>query len=266
MLFIKKISVLCVLFSCLLVLHSCEKETAGTTTTSTTSSTGNTVIEEGLTFTSPGTLTVTFNHQFKEKALQLAPTSYVTNANDTVRFTEIRYYITNVELTTKAGTKVNLGNANLIDFLPPNTSSFSINNIPVGNYTSLSYLIGVDSIRNSGGVQEGDLDPSNGMFWTWNTGYVFLRCKGRFGIAESAFSLDIGGTRNLMVSNHSLIPFKKSGTSATINFNMDIANMFNTPNSYSLITDPADIHTAGSSAIAKLKPNIINAFSIKDIQ
>lgn len=266
MLFIKKISVLCILFSSLLVLHSCEKETTGTTTTSTTATTGNTFIEEGLTFTSVGNLTININHVFDNEALKLAPQSYVTNSLDTIRFTRLAYYITNVTLTTVAGTQVNLGNANLISFIPPNQNTFTINNIPEGHYKSISYLIGVDSIRNTGGLQEGDLDPNFGMFWVWNTGYVFVRLNGRFGYRETGFSFDIGGTENVMSASHTLTGFKKSGTSAIIDLNMNTASIFNTPNSYSLLTNPTDIHNAASPGIVKLKPNISAAFSLKNVQ
>jgi hypothetical protein len=49
--------------------------------------------------------------------------------------------------------------------------------VPAGRYTKLGFLIGVDSIRNVSGVQTGALDPAEGMFWTWSTGYIMAKME-----------------------------------------------------------------------------------------
>jgi len=38
------------------------------------------------------------------------------------------------------------------------------------NWKSLSFLLGVDTVRNHTGSQTGDLSPSKSMYWNWNTG------------------------------------------------------------------------------------------------
>jgi hypothetical protein len=50
---------------------------------------------------------------------------------------------------------------------------------PQGTYKALQILIGVDSTRNVSGIQSGALDPANGMFWSWNTGYIFAKLEGK---------------------------------------------------------------------------------------
>ncbi|KYP15543.1 MAG: hypothetical protein A1D16_21515 [Flavihumibacter sp. CACIAM 22H1] len=50
--------------------------------------------------------------------------------------------------------------------------------IPPGTYSNLEFLLGVDSARNVSGVQSGALDPLKGMFWTWNSGYIFAKLEG----------------------------------------------------------------------------------------
>ncbi|MFM1792223.1 MAG: hypothetical protein RLZZ252_577 [Bacteroidota bacterium] len=37
----------------------------------------------------------------------------------------------------------------------------------------------MDSLHNCSGIQEGALSPSNGMFWSWSTGYIFVRVEGK---------------------------------------------------------------------------------------
>ena len=50
--------------------------------------------------------------------------------------------------------------------------------IPNGEYTKVNYTIGVDAARNTEGAQDGALDLVNGMFWSWNTGYIFMKMEG----------------------------------------------------------------------------------------
>jgi hypothetical protein len=251
----------------LLIVQSCKEgdKDDNTTATSSASTTGST-FESGITYNSKGKLTLMFNPTFGAQAFELSPKSYVTAAADTIRITQLTYYVSNVTLTTSAGNKINLGNYELISQIPGQQAKVLLDSIPAGCYTSISYMIGVDSLANSTGVHTGALDPSYGMYWTWSTGYVFLRLKGRFTSQNTAYSFDIGGDGNVMNVNHDLSNYKTGGTALTANINVDVAKFFNTPNKYDLKTDAIDIHSAGVPSIAKLKVNIANAFNITAIQ
>ena len=55
--------------------------------------------------------------------------------------------------------------------------------------------LGVDSVLNYNGVHEGALDPINGMYWTWQTGYINCKLEGNI-ICDSSrksFEYHIGG-------------------------------------------------------------------------
>lgn len=70
--------------------------------------------------------------------------------------------------------------------------------IAAGTYQSFQFLLGVDSARNVSGVQSGALDPYKGMFWTWNSGYIFAKLEGRSPDATTPNNLveyHIGGFR-----------------------------------------------------------------------
>lgn len=65
-------------------------------------------------------------------------------------------------------------------------------------FRRISFQAGVDSIRNISGAQTGALDPLNGMFWTWNTGYINVRLEGQSPNAntpDGRFEYHIGGFR-----------------------------------------------------------------------
>ena len=65
-----------------------------------------------------------------------------------------------------------------------------------GDYSSISFTIGVDSLHNCSGLQLGALDPVKGMFWAWNTGYIFMKLEGKSPYSKSPsniFEYHIGG-------------------------------------------------------------------------
>lgn len=124
--------------------------------------------------------------------------AYRNGSNELFQITRFRFYLSNIELTGPAGTRTREQNSyHLIDGLDPASQSFSFSAVP-GSYDSLHFWIGVDSTRNVSGAQSGALDPTNGMFWTWNTGYIFAKLEGRSPASTAAnqqFSYHIGGFR-----------------------------------------------------------------------
>jgi hypothetical protein len=72
----------------------------------------------------------------------------------------------------------------------------TFNKIPQGNIIAMSFNIGVDSIKSISGVHGGDLDPSNGMYWSWNSGYINAKLEGRSSSClthRNTFEFHIGG-------------------------------------------------------------------------
>lgn len=92
----------------------------------------------------------------------------------------LKYYISNVIFTREDGLKFKLNRYDLIDIEAPESSIIPVNDIPEGTYTSIQLSMGVDSIRNHTGAQDGDLDPVYGMAWPWNTGYIFYKHEGQY--------------------------------------------------------------------------------------
>ncbi len=216
---------------------------------------------------STGTITFNISHVFGNNPLQFSE-SYLT-ANDTIRIqSQFAYYFSNIKLTKTDNTIYSPGNFFLvhydIDSQNPDSTTITINNVPQGDYKTLSFVIGVDSLHNHTVGQTGALDPSMGMCWFWNTGYVFYRLKGNFGATNTSFSLDLGGDENIMSyefpANFSL------ADSRTINIKMDIKELFQNPYSYNLKVDDKDIHSTTSKGISKLVQNSKDMMSILSIQ
>lgn len=70
---------------------------------------------------------------------------------------------------------------------------------------SISFLLGVDSLINEQGVKGGALDPLNGMYWTWRTGYINLKIEGSLRIKggnEQSFAYHLGGFLEPYAQDH----------------------------------------------------------------
>ena len=116
----------------------------------------------------------------------------VTPLGEPITITNLKYYLSNFQLINAGGNTITLPVAYFLVNEKNNASKTITLKLPGGNYRAIRMLIGVDSSRNVSGVQEGALDPALGMFWSWNTGYIFAKLEGvtyhigGFKAAESA--------------------------------------------------------------------------------
>ncbi|MXV15283.1 MbnP family protein [Hufsiella ginkgonis] len=129
--------------------------------------------------TGTGKVNLEFQHVVGSQALQLNTQTY-TNANgDDYKVTTFKYYVSNFSFLKADGSKVSIPESYLLVNAADNASALqTIENIPAGDYTGVELTLGVDEARNFAGAQTGSLDPAKGMFWSWNTGYIFLMFEG----------------------------------------------------------------------------------------
>jgi len=144
-----------------------------------------------------GSFNVEFENQVDGEALVLDTKTY-TNANgDQYNINTFKYYVSNVTLTkADGGTYVVPESYYLVDASKASSSLVTVSDVPAGDYTKISFLIGVDKERNTSGAQTGALDPALGMFWTWNSGYIFLKLEGtspQSTAANNKLTFHIGG-------------------------------------------------------------------------
>jgi hypothetical protein len=126
---------------------------------------------------SQGTIRVSFENLIGSQPLELNNQSYLNPFNETYTVSKFRYYISNVQLKGPSGTAANVNGYYLVDAAIPASKSFEFIT-EEQSFTSIEFLVGVDSVRNISGAQTGALDPLNDMFWTWNSGYVMLKLEG----------------------------------------------------------------------------------------
>lgn len=105
-------------------------------------------------------------------------TAYTNAFGETFVATKYKYYITNISLTDASGAKHLIPDTYFLVDEGAAASKTLLFDVPVGSYKAVSFLLGVDSLRNVSGAQKGALDPLYDMFWTWSTGYVMAKLEG----------------------------------------------------------------------------------------
>ncbi len=214
--------------------------------------------------TDGGSIAFNMSYNYKGEAIVFGSKKYSNAANDTFTINELKHYLTNVILTKADGETLNLGNYNLLDAKVPGSQTFTLKNIPAGNYTKLSFLLAVDSAKNHGGLQEGALDPAYGMFWTWSTGYIFYRINGGTNAGQN-YSFDLGGDENLPDVSLDLKAYKLKAVNAKLALAMDVNEMFQNPNLFSFKTDGYTIHSGIDPAGKKLSDNMKDMVTIQSL-
>lgn len=149
-----------------------------------------------------GDIELEFDHKWGMNWAAFSMNTEMTHPStgEKMTFTTLRYYISNVKLKKEDGSWWNENESCHLITVGTNTSpKVKLEDVPVGKYTAIEYTIGVDSTRNVSGAQTGALAPSNGMFWSWLTGYIFIKAEGTSpdsGASNGEFKFHIGGFRN----------------------------------------------------------------------
>lgn len=177
----------------------------------------------------------------------------------------LKYYISGIVLLNENGSWVTFRNYDLIDIDDANSSWITAPKIPFGRYTKLRFALGVDSVRNHIGAQDGDLDPIHGMIWDWNTGYIFYKHEGHYKANDGStrpLTQHLGTDRGF---SYVEIPINWDVTaeSKAMYLNFDINNMYNNPAvDFNIDGERMSTTAADISWVDMLASNTSDAFSV----
>lgn len=235
-----------ILSTLLIAAFACKKETEETPSNDTTGSV-NIMIDNVM------------KNSAEDKANLMLQSPYITAGGDTLTFSKFKYFISNLYLINESGDSIEIPQSyHLIEStLESNTKVINLTNIPSGNYTSLVYNIGLDSVANHDEtIIEGDLDPNYDMSWNWQVGYKFFNFEGSYtgdtssgnflyhlGKTENIRTLTLDFPRNLVIGNDINSP-------SMVHIIADINKIFNNVNTIDIdisnrvMVGPADQLTA----------------------
>jgi hypothetical protein len=235
-----------------------------------------------------GSMLVHFDNVVGNADLALNSGTYINAAGEDFTVTKLNYYVSNIKLTKPDGSS----------FTVPKDSSYfliregnvpsqtvRINNIPIGNYTGIEYIIGIDSLKSIAdpSTRKGVLDESTGptneeaMYWNWNPGYIFLKFEGlseASTIANGKYEYHIGGfggrtektlnnIKTVKLSFGNQPAAVTTNTTPQVYIKADILKIFDGPTQLSIAKNSAVMFMPFSANIAA---NYANMFSVKEVQ
>jgi len=152
-------------------------------------------------------LSIEFDNIVGGQNLYLNSGSYTNAAGETFSVSLLQYFISNIKVQKADGTEYVIPQDSSYFLIREGDEDFSeaLVNVPEADYTRLTFTVGVDSLRSTMDVSKrtGVLDPSggmaDGMYWGWNSGYIFFKMEGLSdaapvdGSGQHKFRYHIGG-------------------------------------------------------------------------
>ncbi|MES2747954.1 MAG: MbnP family protein [Bacteroidota bacterium] len=137
-----------------------------------------------------------FQLKFEESPLEFRKT-YISKNQDTLQISTFKCYISGLQLHYADQTVFTEPNSfHLLDGDAIETLSIPIVVDKSKEITKVVFNIGIDSTTSVSGALAGDLDPTKGMYWAWQSGYINMKLEGKSSSCKTRkneFQFHIGG-------------------------------------------------------------------------
>ena len=180
-------------------------------------------------------LTINFTQTVDAEELTTNSMIYSNSAGENYDVRTLKYLISDITLHAENGNEIILSDIHFIDISEESTFSFTVEDLPNNNYTSISYKMGLDTIKNTNNLHINESYHS-AMAWpeTNGGGYHYMKLEGAYNNDSTFYNTHTGGTMGgdysfNNVDNISLTIDDDLGD-VSININMDINNWYNSPN------------------------------------
>jgi len=122
---------------------------------------------------------------------------YVSKTGDSIQFNKVKFYLTDFkfELANKSYHEINTS-FYLIDVFNESTLFQSLALPKRKKVKKVCFSLGVKGSLSESGAHSGDLDPANGMYWAWQSGYINMKIEGvssNCPARKNKFTFHIGG-------------------------------------------------------------------------
>ncbi len=116
--------------------------------------------------------------------------------NDSLIISTLKCYVGNFQFWKNGKPVFAEKTYHLLDLEDETTLCLSVDLPGDIDLDSIVFGIGVDSLTTASGVLGGDLDPTKGMFWAWQSGYINLKLEGtssKCPTRKGRFEFHLGG-------------------------------------------------------------------------
>jgi hypothetical protein len=180
-------------------------------------------------------LTINFTQTIDGSELTTNSMIYTNSAGEDYDVQTLKYLISNINLHSDDGNTLLLDEVHFIDISDQSTYSFTVKDVPNNNYTSISYTMGLDTVRNVNNFYINESYHS-AMAWpeTNGGGYHYMKLEGAYNNDSTFYNTHTGGTMGGDYSFNNMedisLTVNDDLGDVSININMEINNWYNSPN------------------------------------
>lgn len=148
-------------------------------------------------FAQTKTATICLQPVFNTQHLVPGKMYFDTKTRDSIRIDLLSFYVSGVTFLYHDSVVVQMNDFfHLVNMEDTASLRFRCNFEKPVVYDKVRFNIGIDSVTNVSGAFGGDLDPTKGMYWTWQSGYINFKLEGYSPLCNTRnhkFQYHIGG-------------------------------------------------------------------------
>lgn len=219
----------------------------------------------------PGSITLQLSQSVAGEPVEIEQLKYVNQAGHTYSVVNLKYYLSEIQLTGNDGNSIAYNKIHLRDIHDPATRDITINNAPNGEYNSISFIFGLNEVVNIDGGLDNTVENIN-MEWPipGDQGYHYMKFEGRYDSLNTgtirSFNVHTGatmGNQNYFRVTLPLTGINVASDSWMINLNMDLHEWLHNPITFDFVGHERIM--MNQSAQEMLKANGATVFSIYDV-
>lgn len=203
---------------------------------------------------------INFQPVFGNQKIQNEKDVFVLDNGDSLHISLLKFYISNIELLQNGNSIWQEKKSFHFVDLDKKQSLHLQLKTPTGlTFNQIKFNLGIDSVTNVSGAMSGDLDPINGMYWTWQSGYINFKIEGtdqRSTAVHHSFGYHLGGYEYPNQTIQTIVLNVKS--QKELNIKVDAKQFLDGIN----IAEQAHIMTPGADAV-QLSKKVATIFSIE---
>lgn len=122
---------------------------------------------------------------------------YPLDNKSTIQIETFKFYISSIKFYNN-GLLVDREKSSyhLLDCENPQSFNLKVQKNNANEFDKIQFQVGIDSATNYMGAMGVDLDPTKGMYWTWQNGYINFKLEGKTSNSTArnhSFEFHIGG-------------------------------------------------------------------------
>jgi len=123
---------------------------------------------------------IQFVATFDQRPISLDTKYIASNNGDSISIETLKFYISDITfLNNHKSVYKEKVQFHLVNALDTVQSFIKLSKPLAAQHTKIQFLMGIDSSTNASGALGGALDPTNGMYWTWQSGYIHFKLEGK---------------------------------------------------------------------------------------